>query len=164
MDHEKMNYALRKLQEQIIDQKIRTDELLAKESEKWNSGQQRRRALYMEDRERGASKYIRENTAISSAGAEVQGVPTFSSSNFCAGPPVANSFCEQTTSGNIVNDNGVFRYAKSANNESDDVVLCTYEAPGIGVISTKGTKKKRNPESLLMGTEAPSLDSLLMDI
>jgi hypothetical protein len=58
-----MNYALKKLQEQKANQERKTFDLLEKEAEKWEAGQQRRKALYMERGCAGPPMVFSYNTA-----------------------------------------------------------------------------------------------------
>lgn len=135
-------------------------DLLAKESEKWNSGQQRRRALYTADRDRGV---LRTATVDRKSAVEVQ--------KACLTPSSAGRF-GASVPGEIKPDSAVF-FSNSICDSStstalpeDSIIYCTDSSAlqwerGSWEAGPK-PEKKSILDKLLVDIDVPTLESLLM--
>lgn len=161
MGNAELTNALKKLRKQQEEQDKKVADLLAKESEKWNSGQQRRRALYTEDRERGVliTASINRKSAMKS-------------------PETAMSFGAIRPDSAVFSSNAVCDSSTSTAFPEDSVIHCTdssavqwngsswerVSAGPNGIILKPEEKVKTGLDLLLMDVKVPSLDSLLMEI
>lgn len=129
-------------------------EILAKEAEKWNKGQQRRRQLYKADRKRGAV------TASLGKKREMSFAPEFTE----RGTTTTSSFQPDSHTVNCISNSPSMNGAPvclSYNGAQWDMAL-----ESIGALAESDfepVKKEKGPlERLLIDVDVPTLESLLM--